>query len=284
MKRVLLAVGFALGAIASSACAADLPTSLELRLQTIESRLPEPGRIDKLARKVRRLAQNQGVEFSSGASATGASGNVLYDLYQTVQRLEQKLRSLRGEIQELKHKFKQRKKRQRALYMNLSKRLKVIERKLGIRPGGKSDSQASAGGGQSGRGPGTATRKSAAEAYDAAFDLLSAGKFDKASARFEQFVHTYPHSEYTDNAWYWLGNARYINRKYDAALEAFHRVLNDFPGSRKVPGALYKIGVIKDERGKFEQARKILNRVIEQYPESNAADRARQRLDAMNDE
>lgn len=272
MKRLFLAIAVAVGISAAPAGAANLPTSLELRLQTIESRLPEPGRIDALAQKVRRLARNQGVELSKGSGAAAGSGNVLYNLYQDVQSLQRTVRSLRGEIQEIKHKLQQRKKRQQDLYLNLSKRLKAIERKLGLRPG--------TGSGAGGRG--AAAASGAKAAYDAAFDLLKKGKYDKASARFAQFVQTYPQSQYTDNAWYWLGNARYINRRYDAALKALHRLLSEFPDSRKAPRALYKIGVIKDELGKFDQARKILNRVIDKYPDTDAANLARQRLEAMN--
>lgn len=283
MKHLCIAAAFAVAAFTAPAGAANLPTSLELRLQTIESRLPEPGRIDELASKVRRLAQSKGVALKGSAAAKGGAGggDVLFSLYQDVQALQKEIRSLRGEIQELKHAFEQRKKRQRDLYVNLSKRLKVIEQKLGIRPG--SSSRASSGGDKSNRNQSGKSKKGAKQAYNAAFDLLSAGKFDQASASFEQFVKTYPHSEYADNAWYWLGNARYINREYDAALAALRHVLNDFPGSPKASGALYKIGVVQDELGKFDQARNTLNRVIDKYPDSNAADLARERLDAMTD-
>lgn len=281
MKRVCLFAALVAAIVAMPVGAADLPTSLELRLQTIESRLPEPGRIDALASKVHRLARNENVSLNGRADvqASGGSSDVVFKLYQKVQRLTRQFRSLRGKIQELKHKFKQRKQRQLKLYQHLNKRLKAVEQKLGLRPGQGPASSAAGGAGGGRSGP---TRLSSAEnAYNAAFDLLSAGKYNKARSRFEQFVKAYPHSDFTDNAWYWLGNTRFINGHYDAALKALRHVLNDFPTSGKVPAVLYKVGVIMDQQGKDALARKKLNKVIDQYPDANAAELARKRLKNM---
>ena len=41
--------------------------------------------------------------------------------------------------------------------------------------------------------------------YDAAFDLIKAKDFDKASQAFSAFLRKYPNSQYAGNAQYWLG-------------------------------------------------------------------------------
>jgi TolA-binding protein len=41
--------------------------------------------------------------------------------------------------------------------------------------------------------------------YDAAFDLIKAKDFDKASQAFAAFLRKYPNSQYAGNAQYWLG-------------------------------------------------------------------------------
>jgi TolA-binding protein len=41
--------------------------------------------------------------------------------------------------------------------------------------------------------------------YDAAFDLIKAKDFDKASQAFTAFLRKYPNSQYAGNAQYWLG-------------------------------------------------------------------------------
>ncbi len=41
--------------------------------------------------------------------------------------------------------------------------------------------------------------------YDAAFDLIKAKDFDKASQAFGAFLRKYPNSQYAGNAQYWLG-------------------------------------------------------------------------------
>lgn len=291
MKRVVALIVLAVAFVAVPASGAKLSTALKLRLQTIESRLPEPGRIDALAKKVESLTQTKGVNVQkpSGASA-GPSGNgdVLFNLYQDVQQLRKDVRSLRGEIQEVRHKLQQRKKRQRDLYVSLNKRLKALEQKLGMKA--VSGGSSSAVGGQSAQSSSKQTDKNkqdsrrkqnAKKAYNKAFATLSAGKFAKAETAFEQFVQSNPHSEYTDNAWYWLGNTRYIARDYETAIKALQHVSDDFPNSNKMPAAIYKIGVIRNEQGKMERARTKLQEVIQTYPKSNAADLARKQLDAM---
>lgn len=286
MKSSSLLLVLMIAVVAGPSVAADLPTALELRLRTIESRLPEPGQLETLTNKVQRLAGTPGVAAPvSAGAAPAAGGDVLFSLYQKVQALTENVRQLRGDIEEIKHGIKQREQRQRDLYMDLSKRLEVLEQKLGVGDqagGGFADAaDGASGGGLAGSGSAGAGQAGAQQAYDAAFAQLSAGEVDKAGNSFEQFVHTYPYSEYTDNAWYWLGNARYIKREYDTALGALRHVIEDFPDSRKVPDSIYKIGVVLDEQGKFDQARATLERVIKQYPDSSAAQLAQQRLDAM---
>lgn len=272
-------------AIAAPAMAAN-DTPIRLRLESIEARLPDVGRLAELEDKVQRLAQAQDVDVESGSGSGGsAGGGALFNLHQDVQALTEDVRRMRGEIDELEHRADQREQRQRDLYQNLDERLKAVEQEVGIKSG------ASAGGsagesGDSGNGNGASggpAQKAAAEkAYLAAFDQLKAGKYEKARSSFQSFVENYPNSEYGDNAWYWLGEARYVDRQYETALSAFQKVIDDYPDSQKVPGALYKRGVILDEQGQYDAARKALQKVIDQYPDDNAAELARKRLQAMD--
>lgn len=257
-RHILIALAGA--ALLTSGCVTRPSAAVQLRLQAMESRL------DALEKNV-----------SSGGSK---GGDVVFNLYQDVQALKEKVRQLRGEIQELQHKMKQKAQRQRDLYKNLNKRLLVVERRLGIAAGGGAATGLEAGIPVSPGGD----KAGAEDAYMAAFNLLTSGKYAQARKRLKAFVQKYPHSKYTDNAWYWLGEARYVDRRYDRAQAAFRHVIEDFPASPKVPGAIYKMGVILDELGKLQQARKTLKRLVEQYPESSAADLARKRLKAMRGE
>jgi len=248
-------------------------TATELRLRSIEAKLPDADKLAELERKVNALS-------STGGASGGApvSGN-MFSVVQDVEALQDDVRQLRGQVEELKHKLKQNEQGQRELYKNLDSRLSALE-------GGGSSAGGTTGGsstGSSGSGaPTPAVDEAAAEeAYLAAFALLKEGKYADSRKSFNKFVQDYPGSSYNDNAWYWLGEAHYVDREYGQALSSFRKVLSDYPDSGKASAAMYKVGVIQDEQGDTASARATLRRVIEQYPKDNAAELARKRLKAI---
>ncbi|MGQ7843238.1 tol-pal system protein YbgF [Granulosicoccus sp. 3-233] len=138
------------------------------------------------------------------------------------------------------------------------------------------------------RPPTGALRDTATQAekagYTRAYDLLARGQNDSAVASFDDFLTKYPDGPYSDNAWYWQGEAMYAQRKFDDALRNFGVVVNSFPDSTKVPDARLKIGFALYEQGEYLQARTILTGVQEDYPGRSAAVLARKRLQKMDRE
>ena len=120
--------------------------------------------------------------------------------------------------------------------------------------------------------------------YTRAYDLLARGQNDSAIASFDDFLKKFPDGPYSDNAWYWQGEAMYAQRKFEEALRNFGVVVNSFPNSTKVPDARLKIGFALYEQGEFEQARSILTGVQDDYPGRSAAVLARKRLQKMDRE
>jgi tol-pal system protein YbgF len=118
-------------------------------------------------------------------------------------------------------------------------------------------------------------------AYQAAFDLLKAGQYDRAIAGFQAFLSTYPSSALADNAQYWLGEAYYVNKQFPESLTAFQRVVEKYPGSRKLPDALLKIGYCDYELKDYSAARSALEQVPAKFPDSASARLAQQRLEKM---
>lgn len=279
MRLLTTAIMFAAVLFAAAAPAQDR-TALELRLRSIEARLPDADRLDRLERKVEALGT--GANLSDGElSGTADAGGKLFSLYQEIQALQQDLRELRGQVEELQYRARQREQGQRDLYLDLDRRLQALEQKAGIVPAQSAD-EAPEAASESPADADAADPKAVEQAYLAAFDKLKQGQQEEAIRDLEAFVQAHPDTEYSDNAWYWLGEAHYVGRGYDKALTALRRVLSDFPDSAKAPGALYKIGVIQDERGNYDAARKTLNEVVEKYPEDNAAELARKRLAALD--
>lgn len=152
---------------------------------------------------------------------------------------------------------------------------------------GSSIPQASAADFGSGPRPPTgALRDTATQAekagYTRAYDLLVRGQNDSAVRSFNEFLVSFPDGPYSDNAWYWQGEAMYSQRDFDSALRNFGVVVNSFPNSTKVPDARLKIGFALYEQRKFSEARDILTGVQNDYPGRSAAVLARKRLQKMD--
>jgi tol-pal system protein YbgF len=120
--------------------------------------------------------------------------------------------------------------------------------------------------------------------YTRAYDLLARGQNDSSVAAFNDFLLKFPDGPYSDNAWYWQGEAMYAQRDFDAALRNFGVVVHSFPKSTKVPDARLKIGFALYEKQDYAQARAILTGVQNDYPGRSAAVLARKRLQKMDRE
>jgi len=118
--------------------------------------------------------------------------------------------------------------------------------------------------------------------YTRAYDLLVRGQNDSAVRAFNEFLVSFSDGPYSDNAWYWQGEAMYSQRDFNSALRNFGVVVNSFPESTKVPDARLKIGFALYEQQNFSEARDILTGVQNDYPGRSAAVLARKRLQKMD--
>lgn len=120
--------------------------------------------------------------------------------------------------------------------------------------------------------------------YTRAYDLLARGQNDIAVTAFDEFLVQFPDGPYSDNAWYWQGEAKYAQQLFNEALRNFGVVVNSFPNSTKVPDARLKIGFALYEERQYSEARAILTGVQNDYPGRSAAVLARKRLQKMDRE
>lgn len=214
-------------------------------------------------------------------------------------RMQDELRSLRGEIERLRFEVESQERRGRELYLDLDRRLQRMESQPAnivppFAPAAPSfdngvvtpplSAPASSGGPGLVVDPrlgGVAAGGGAEEeaAYLKSFEFLKAGKYDSAIAGFRAMLDQWPQGNFSDNGWYWMGESLYIKRQYKPALEAFTALVERFPASPKVPDALFKGGLVQWELKDAEAAKGAWRRVVKDYPGSNAAGLARQRLD-----
>ncbi|WP_275287623.1 tol-pal system protein YbgF [Halomonas elongata] len=224
---------------------------------------------------VRDLSAGDSTFYDQTATREEAGGSLV--LFNRVQRNQEELRRLRGQVEELRYQLEQLREQTRQQYMDIENRLASTG---GNAPSSTDDgtpssapdevdntAAASSSSGQSGSGSNAAGR----EAYQAAFAKVQARDFGAARQAFEAFVDEYPQSGLTANAHYWLGELHSAESELDAAAAAFNRVIEEFPDSNKVPDALYKLGLLKARQGDPEDSRALLDQVREEYPDSSAA-------------
>jgi tol-pal system protein YbgF len=183
----------------------------------------------------------------------------LLEMSRQIATLTEELRRLRGDFDTLQHELERARAQQRDQYLDLDTRLRAAEAALTAA--------------QAVTAPGSPEAE-----YQAAFELLKAGKYDEAATALREFVARNPQHELAPNAVYWLGEAHYVRREYPAALAAFESLLRDYPDTRKTSDALLKAGYCQYELKRFGPARALLTRVVEEYPDSQAAADARERL------
>jgi tol-pal system protein YbgF len=225
----------------------------------------------------------------------------LLKLFEEVESLGTEVRELRGQLEVQSHTIEQLKQRQRQLYLDTDQRLQKIESAPPAQAASPlpqpSVPAATAPAGQTAEGavpmPDPAPAASGAagttetagvdpfaeqQAYQGAFDLLKAGRYEDAAGAFQQFIVEYPTGSYADNAQYWLGETYYITRRFAESVQEFQRLVVQHPNSQKLTHALLKIGYAHDELGNRAEAERVLGDLIARYPQSAAAGLARKRL------
>jgi tol-pal system protein YbgF len=233
----------------------------------------------------------------------------LIEIVQTMDALQTEVRRLRGELEQKTFEIESMRERQRKLYLDTDTRLQALE--AGDLSGLDSlddlddldnldslDDNSLDRGGLTNNSTiaGTSTQQPrvinqpntrAGEQqekldYQDAYDLLILGRNNEAIQQFEQFISQYPQGTYSDNAYYWLGEANYVERRFDEAIDRFNVVIFQFPGSRKVPDARLRKGFSLFELQRYAEAREELTAVEREYRGRSIAALARRRIEQMN--
>ena len=119
------------------------------------------------------------------------------------------------------------------------------------------------------------TENAEARDYEAAINLFKAKKLKEAISAFSKLVKTYPNTETTPNAQYWLGNSYFASGDCKRAIDAHRVVLAKWEKHAKAPDALFNIAQCQAELGDKKGEKTSLDALIFKYPKSDAAAKAR---------
>jgi tol-pal system protein YbgF len=134
-------------------------------------------------------------------------------------------------------------------------------------------------------GPGTAPAASKgpspADTFSQATADYQRGQFELARQGFQEYAETWPKTDVSDDALYWVGECWLAQKKPREAITAFDRLFKLYPDSDKGATAHLKKGLAHLDLGEKAQAIVQLQYVVHQYPGSDEAKSARQRLKTL---
>ena len=199
----------------------------------------------------------------ASAPASGNLNSQLGDMFEQMQALRQEVQELRGLVEQQANELQQLKQQRKDDYLDLDRRVSELQ-KSGVTPAGNPTLPTASA---------TAAGSEKSD-YDAAYNLLKAGKRDEAAAAFRNFIATYPTADLLPNAYYWLGEAYLAQSQLDQAQEQFALLLKNFPDARKAPDAKFKLGKVYLQQGKKAEAKKLILEVAQGDSEAAAPAKA----------
>ena len=195
------------------------------------------------------------------------------DLASQIQRQNEEIARLRGQVETLGYELETAKKRQQDFYLDLDSRLRKVE------SGALAPAPTAAVNPENGQNPKPASDPAREnQEYEAALNQFKATKYKEAAAAFAAFVQKYPDSALAPNAQYWLGNAWYAQRDCKKAIEAQSIVTTKYADNPKAADAWLAIATCQQEMNNPLGAKRSLEAIVAKYPATPAADTAQQRL------
>lgn len=183
-----------------------------------------------------------------------------------IEGLNSEIRKLRGQNEELAHGLQDAEKREKDFYVDLDARLRHFESIEAAAVAKQAEVPAA----------------DVAEQhdFDAASDLLKAGKQAEASQSLQDFIAKYPSSKRLSEARYNLGNTQFSLKDYRPALTTYRALLKADPETSKAPDVYFNIAGCQQELKAIPQYETTLKLIISKYPDSAAAAKAKKRLSA----
>jgi len=196
----------------------------------------------------------------------------LVDLLGQVDRLNQELSKVKGQLEVVTHDIEVTQQRQKDLYTDVDGRVRKLE-----------TGAPAAGNAASPTVPTTATvpaNENSAEQkdFDMALALTKAGKHKDAFDAYEKFLQAYPNGKNSPEAMYLLGYSQFSLKNYKAAIATQQKMIKQFPDSPKQPDAYFNIANAQIQLADVDSAKKTLRDLLAKYPDSEVAPNAKRRL------
>jgi len=201
----------------------------------------------------------------------------LMDLLSQIDRLNEELNKVKGDLDVAQHNIEVSQQRQKDLYADTDGRLRKLEN------GNATDLNATT---ENKEPPVQASNanmtpndvSAESKAFDSAQALLQAGKYKDAFEAFDKFLQNYSSSKQAPNALFGLGFAQFSLKNFKAAIATQQKIISQYPESAKVADALFNIANCQIQLSDSEGAKKSLRDLIAQPSASELIPQAKRRL------
>lgn len=198
----------------------------------------------------------------------------LVDLLGQVDRLNQELSKVKGQLEVVTHDIEVTQQRQKDLYTDVDGRVRKLE--TGAPAAGNAASPTTPTAATA--TPPVSENSAEQKDFDAAQALTKAGKHKDAFDAYEKFLQAYPNGKNSPEAMYLLGYSQFSLKNYKAAIATQQKMIKQFPDSPKQPDAYFNIANAQIQLADVDSAKKSLRDLLAKYPDSEVAPNAKRRL------
>ncbi|SNR62739.1 tol-pal system protein YbgF [Methylobacillus rhizosphaerae] len=217
------------------------------------------------------------VELRKSQQTLETRSQGMLDLMGQIDKLNQEISRLKGELEVANHNIENAQQRQRDLYADTDGRLRKLEE-------GGAGSVAAANtitDGESVVNDDNNANPEGSE-LDAANALAASGKYKEAFDAYGKFLQTHPASQQAPDAMYGLGSTQFSLKNYKASINTQQKLINQYPNSTKVPDAMYSIANSQIQLSDVDNAKKTLRNLLDKFPNHDLAPSAKRRLDVLD--
>ncbi len=231
------------------------------------------GRLERIERDLTVLQRQVYRDQSAGGGESAMTSEGSAALFVRLSQLEEQMRDLTGQIEELSFKIDQANQRIDRMAADNDFRFQALEK------GGASAEppmpQSSAAPTGSAQAAAPVQLKpppaDAGEAYREAFRLLQKADYAAAEVAFKAFLKDHADTEYAGNAQYWLGETYYVRGQFEPAAVAFADGYKKYRKGAKAPDSLLKLGFSMRKLNQPEKACAALDQMVKEFPNAPKA-------------
>lgn len=216
------------------------------------------------------------VELRKSQQTLETRSQGMLDLMGQIDKLNQEISRLKGELEVVNHNIENTQQRQRDLYADTDGRLRKLEE------GAASPAAANTMAEGESVVNGDNNASSEGSELDAANALAASGKYKEAFDAYGKFLQTHPASPQAPDAMYGLGSTQFSLKNYKASINTQQKLINQYPNSTKVPDAMYSIANSQIQLSDVDNAKKTLRSLLDKFPNHELAPGAKRRLDVLD--